>query len=635
MCGIVSVFDPAGGVAAPPLRAALAAMSHRGPDDRGVWSAPDGRAALGHVRLAVVDVPGNRQPILSEDGQVCLAVNGEFYGYEAVRRELEQRGHRFRTGGDSEIALHLYEELGPEFVHRLRGEFTLALWDRRRGRLLAARDRFGVKPFCYHVADKRVSLASVAKALFALGVPAAWDHDAFFQVAGMQYPLPEQTLFAGIKQLRPGHLLLADERGVETRPYWDLDYPPEGDAPPGDEAELARELRDRLDEAVRLRLRADAPVCFHLSGGLDSTSVVALAARHTPEPPVCFTVCFGTEGYDEWDQARQSAAHLGVALHLVDATPDAMMGCLSDAVYFSEGLAINGHLPAKFLLSRAMRAGSFKVVLSGEGADEVFAGYAHLRRDLALYESGGDAAASLERLKARNPDMAGIQLAEGEGLPLDAVRRRVGFVPSFLEAKATLGLRMRQVLNRDWLAAFADRDPFDLFLSQFDAARLARRHPVDQASYLWARSSLANYILRTLGDGTEMAHSVEGRLPFLDHELFAWARRLPVGMKIRGTTEKYVLREALRPLLPDAVYRREKHPFTAPPLSRDARCRELMRDAFRSAGFEALPFFDAAKVRELLEKVPEMPPREQTATDPVLMLALTAHLAAQRLRLAP
>lgn len=312
------------------------------------------------------------------------------------------------------------------------------------------------------------------------------------------------------------------------------------------------------------------------------------------------------------------------------------MGCLSDAVYFSEGLAINGHLPAKFLLSRAMRDAGFKVVLSGEGADEVFAGYAHLRRDLALRAagSGGNAAASLERLKSRNPDMAGIQLAEGEGLPLDAVQRRLGFVPSFLEAKATLGFRLRQVLNRDWLSAFADRDPFDVFLSQFDAAsQLARRHPVEQASYLWARSSLANYILRTLGDGTEMAHSIEGRLPFLDHELFAWARRLPMGMKIRGTTEKYLLREALRPLLPEAVYRREKHPFTAPPLSRDARCRELMRDVFGSAAFAALPFFDAAKVRDLLARVPDLPPREQTATDPVLMLALTADFAARRFRL--
>jgi len=634
MCGIVSVFDPAGGVTAPPLRSAMAAMCRRGPDDRGAWVAPDGRAALGHVRLAVVDVPGNLQPILSEDEQVCIAVNGEFYGYEATRRELEQHGHRFRTDGDSEIALHLYEEHGPDFVARLRGEFALVLWDRRCGRLLAARDRFGVKPLCYHVADNRLSLASEAKALFALGVPRAWDHDAFFQVAGMQYPLPEQTLFAGVKQLRPGHVLLADERGVRTRPYWDLDYPLEGDAAPGDEAGLARELRERLDEAVRLRLRAEVPVCFHLSGGLDSTSVVALAARHTPQPPVCFTVRFGAGGYDEWPHAEESASHLGVALHAVDATPGAMLGCLSDAVYFSEGLAINGHLPAKFLLSRTMRDAGFKVVLSGEGADEVFAGYAHLRRDLTLHEAGGDAAASLERLKSRNPDMAGIQLAEGEGLPLDAVRRRRGFVPSFLDAKATLGFRLRQVLDRDWLAAFAARDPIDVFLSRFDAAsQLARRHPVEQASYLWARSSLANYILRTLGDGTEMAHSVEGRLPFLDHELFAWARRLPVGMKIRGTTEKYLLREALRPLLPEAVYRREKHPFTAPPLSRDARCRDVMHDAFGSAAFAALPFFDAAKVRDLLASVPDLPPREQTATDPVLMLALTAYFAARRFRL--
>jgi asparagine synthase (glutamine-hydrolysing) len=626
MCGIVSVIDPAG-VEAASLRRAVAALRHRGPDGQGTWLARDRLGGLAHARLAVIDPRTGAQPILSEDGQVAVVVNGEFYGFEEIRRDLEARGHRFATGSDSEIALHLWEDQGVSCLDHLRGEFALVLWDGRSHTLFAARDRFGAKPLCYAPLGGGLALASEAKALFALGVKPAWDAEAFFQAASTQYLPPDRTLFAGVRQLRPGHYLLARpprsgraRLRVEIHPYWDLDHPLDGPAPAEADG-IATSLLPALDEAVRLRLRADVPVCFHLSGGLDSTAVVALAARHLGRPPVCFSVAFEATGYDEREHARAAAAQLGAELEVIPVTQDDLANHLADAVWFSEGLAINGHLTAKYLLARTIRLLGFKVVLSGEGADEVFGGYAHFRHDL------GEARPQADGM------MAGIHLPEGDGLPTGAIERALGWVPTFLRAKATLGARLRTVLAEDFVGAFHDRDPFEVFLGAFDVpGQLLGRHRLDQASYLWSRSALANYILRTLGDGTEMAHGIEGRLPFLDHHLFALARHIHPTFKIRGGMEKWVLRRALRDLLPDGVSARPKQPFTAPPLGRFGApmFQRLMHDVFGSSRNASLPFFDRARVLELLERFPRLPEAEQVASDPVLMLALSAGLAHER-----
>jgi asparagine synthase (glutamine-hydrolysing) len=633
MCGVVGVVSWHRPLEAETLRPALAALRRRGPDGDGAWLSADRRIALGHTRLSIIDLHTGAQPIASEDGQVVVSVNGEFYGFEDVRRDLERRGHRFRTRSDSEIAVHCYEEWGVGCLAHLRGEFALLLWDQRQRMLLAARDRFGVKPLCYAVRPGMVLLASEAKALFALGVEAAWDHSAFFHSVSLQYPPLEQTLFEGVAQLRPGHYLLAHDGRVTTHCYWDFHCPRvEEQRPESDAAELTAELAERLDEAVRLRLRADVPVCFHLSGGLDSSTIVGLAARCAAAPLHCFTVSFEAEDYDELAVAQETAQHVGAELHAIRVSQLDLVENLSDAVFCSEGLAINGHLPAKYLLSQAIRRAGFKVVLSGEGADETFAGYPHLRQDL-LAEGSEDA---LARLYAGNAIMAGIQLAHGPGLPLDAVERRLGFVPSFLRAKASMGLRFRTLLADAFLDRFRERDCFRLLLDGVDVeGQLLGRHRVDQSLYLWSKLALANYILRTLGDGVEMAHGLEGRLPFLDHHLFELTRQIPLGLKIHEGVEKHLLREAARPVLTDTVYRRRKHSFTAPPLCRfsNPATRDFVEDHLRGRAFADLPFFDQAKVLALLDRLPTMSPSDQSAFDPVLMTALTASLLQERLHL--
>jgi asparagine synthase (glutamine-hydrolysing) len=641
MCGVFAAF-----CAGPPLDparayASLASLRHRGPDGEGVWRSPSGAVTLGHVRLAIVDPDSGHQPLLSEDGCVVAAVNGELYDEARLRRDLEARGHRFRSRSDSELLVHLYEEHDLACLEHLRGEFAFVLWDERRRRLFAARDRFGVKPLCWARLGGDLYLASEAKALFAAGVPAAWDHLSFLHAASHQYLPPDRTLFAGVSQLAPGNFLIAANGNVEIRRYWDLDLPTETDddgAPaPGD---AAADIRIRLDEAVRLRLRGDVPVACHLSGGVDSGLVAALAARHAPTPPPCFAIAFDEPAYDEQHLAAETARHIGSELHIVRVTQDALLEALPQAVVHGEGIAINGQLVAKYLLAGTIRDAGYKVVLSGEGADEVFLGYAHLRRDLFLAQArAGDpgGTARLARLEATNHVSAGVMLPVGAPPPLSAVRDALGVVPTFLEAKAATGRKILDLLRDDYLRSTSDVDPFAALMASVDVAgQLRGRHPVMQASYLWTRLALAGYILRTLGDGTEMAHSLEGRLPFVDDRVFAAARALPISLKIRGELEKHVLREAARPMLPEGTRFRPKHPLLAPPITRfpGARSAALIAELLGSAAFRAQPFFDPRRVRKLVDGLPLLDDRACRALEPIVMTALCTAVLQDRFRLA-
>ena len=629
MCGILVDYYPTGQVDGALLRRGLETLRSRGPDGDGVWVLANGTVGLAHTRLAVLDLAGSPQPIASEDGQVVAVVNGEFYDDETLRRDLIRKGHCFRTGGDSELAVHLYEEYDLDFVVHLRGEFALVLWDGRRQQLVAARDHFGIKPLCYHVSDGRVRLASQAKGLFALGVVPAWDADAFASVSAMQYLPPERTLFANVRQLRPAHLLIASARGVQTASYWEPDIPPEAEKYPSQEASaLAERLRTELAEAVRLRLRADVPVAFHLSGGIDSATIVALATQQLGRPATCFTVGFDTPGYDETARARETADFLRADWRCLHLGQHSLAAHLSDAVWAAEGLSINGHLPAKSLLARHIRESGFKVVLSGEGADEILGGYAHFRVDLQASSLDGTTTPFVG-----DSMLTGMHLPEGDALPLDGVRSRLGFVPTFLHAKATLGRRMHTLLCPEYRHFVAGRDRLVEFIDTFDvASQLRGRHRVDQAAFLWMRSALANSILLTLGDGTEMAHGLEGRLPFLDHQLFAFTRRVPTFLKIRDGQEKWLLRQAMSGQLPESLLQRPKQPFTAPPLSLHGsrEGRMLLHDTLSSATVRDCSFFDTSAVAALLERLPHLDDRERVAWDPVLMLVVTAIMAQER-----
>lgn len=310
MCGIVAMYSSRGTVARADLERATRRLTQRGPDGQRQWIAPHGRVGLGHARLSIIDLRTGDQPIANEDGRLHIVVNGEFYDYERIQRELERRGHRLTTRSDSEIALHLYEDYGAACLRQLRGEFAFAVWDEANQTLFAARDRFGIKPLFYATHAGTLYVASEVKALFAAGVPARWNQQVRF--GSMAGGHPTETLFEGISQVPAGHYLVATAGYLHLHRYWDFNYPDaSAPMPSRDDREYAERLRDVLDDAVRLRLRADVPVGCYLSGGLDSCAVLGLAAKHHSEPIRAFTLTFDRADYDEGPIAKEMAARTG------------------------------------------------------------------------------------------------------------------------------------------------------------------------------------------------------------------------------------------------------------------------------------------------------------------------------------
>lgn len=625
MCGIFSLVNRSRLIRPHDLASGLAALGHRGPDGTGMWISTDGHIALGHTRLSIVDLAGGAQPLHCADDKVHLIINGEIYGYRALRRSLEQKGCVFKTNSDSEVALHLYRVHGLDFIHHLRGEFALVLVDETQQRIVAARDRFGIKPLCYtQTSDGQMCIASEAKAIFAAGAARpAWDLQALHAALSLQYTPVDRTVFQGVAQLPPGHMLVWQEGAVNLSKYWDIRLSPDKDEDTY-EAEWRESFFSTLSKAVHMRLEADVSVCAHLSGGIDSASIAVIATQHRQAPIDCFTVRFDAiEGYDEYPIAKEMAAHIEARLHTVDVTGDSIADNLSDAVYFSEGVSINSHLVGKYLLNRAIAAAGFKVALSGEGADELLAGYPHLREDMLDAQEGSDAGVR-QALYAGNARLAGVFLAEGEMLDTKGMTKHIGFTPSFLRAKASLGLRLHALMDDDYVQAMQGSDPY-ADMAAHHAPEITGLSRVDAASHLWIKSALANYILRTLGDGCEMPHAVEGRVPFLDHNLFELCRRMPLHMKIRGMREKHILREAMRPYLTDTLYNRQKHPFIAPPAARmlTPRLRDYIADTLASDAFARLPFFDRRKVATWYQSYEKASDRVAVTQEPVLMTLLT------------
>lgn len=625
MCGIVAAVSKDGGVRADAVRQAVERLRHRGPDARHVWVSPDGRAALGHARLSIIDLTTGDQPIANEDGRVRIIANGELYDFERIRAGLERDGHVFRTKSDTEIAVHLYEDLGTRAVHTLRGEFALAIWDARDGQLFAARDRFGIKPLYYTTHHNTFYLASEVKALAALGVPLRWDRDSLYDIHFVAHP-PDRSLFAGIYQLPPGCCLLTDGEQVRVMPYWDWDYPRADQAAPNVEPrEWVERIRSRFEEAVRLRLRADVPVACYLSGGIDSCAVLGVASQLSPQPIRAFTLSFDHAEYDEVAIAEEQATRSGAEFCRIDVRSDDLADHFPAAIYHSERPFVNAHAVAKFMLSRAVRDAGIKVVLTGEGSDEIFAGYPHFRRDQVLYGTNGhrpeDKARLLAELEAANVSSAGTLLPQGSTM-LDSVKRILGFVPSHLESWAQIGHGLLRLTSDEFVASFSGRDTHRILLNCLDVERqLAGRDAVNQSLYVWDKTMLPNYVLSNLGDRMEMAHSVEGRLPFLDHHVVEEAARMPVSMKIHGMTEKYVLREAARPVLIDTVYARQKHPFMSPPatLQTEGKLYTFLQDTLRSDVLDGPGIYDRAKVTAFLDAVPSMDRAGRGRADAALM----------------
>ena len=631
MCGIVAFFSRRGPISQSALQRSTQALYHRGPDGQRHWTSPDKRVALGHARLSIIDLTTGDQPIASEDGLLHIVVNGELYGYEAIQHELEQAGHHLRTRSDSEIALHLYEDVGTQCLHRLRGEFAFVLWDGRNRTMFAARDRFGIKPLFYAFHNDTLYFASEVKALFAAGVPARWDAETIYHAAEMGQH-QTRTLYDGVFQVPPGHYVMATDHSFQMNQYWDFNYPKANNtSTQRTDAEYRDELRHVLEEAVRLRLRADVPVGCYLSGGLDSCAVLSLAAKHHADPIRAFTLTFDRAEYDEEKEAKEMAALVGAEFCPIPIHQDDLADNFAAAILQSESFCLNAHGVAKYLLSRAVRNAGYKVVLTGEGSDEILAGYPHFRRDMLLYNREGQDPAAVAKLmsdlEAANPVSRGMLMPYGDAKPLENLKQQLGFIPSWIETFSARSAKMQELLAPDFVAKFGQMQSYHALLNGIDIrGQLAGRDAVHQSLYLWSKTALPNYILTTLGDRMEMGHSVEGRVPFLDHHVVETICSQPVSQKIRGTTEKYVLREAVRDVITDTVYRRQKHPFLSPPatLNPKEKLSVLVNDTLRGSTMASLPFFDQSKVISLLDNLHAMDEGANVAADSVLMLMMSA-----------
>ena len=591
MCGIAAVVGEAGSNTEVRARNAIGALRHRGPDESGVWSSPSGKASLAHARLSTVDFKNGRQPIANEDNSVVAVVNGEFYETSAIRQSLERLGHRFRSRSDSEILVHLYEECGPACLQQLRGKFAFADWDERKQLLFVARDRFGAKPLYYCERDGQLTIASEVKGLQCAGVNLEWDEQGFYEQFAFQSCLRGRTLYKDIRELQAGHYLLRTDNSSKVTRYWDINYEFPGDQEIQSDDWYAEQLLEALDKAVECRLHADVPVACYLSGGIDSNSILSLMSRHVAVGELtAFCVSFDTPELDEYDVAARSAARVGARLIRVPVSSSTMAHDFTKTVWHCENFIGNGNSVAKYSLSRAVRDAGYRVVLSGEGADELFAGYPNLVADCLRGLDDSERERLQNKLGVTSERLEQMMYPTGR-VASQVVRDALSYSPIWLEVRHRLMKQFSSVLPGVFGALEMDTRLMD---SLDVAGQMTGRSPLNQSCYLQAKTCFGGVTLSSLGDRVEMAHSIESRLPFLDQRVVDIARRAPDCMKVRDGAEKYVLRKAMRAVVSPEICGRRKHPITAPPAlwNPASAFGTMLQDTLRSRYLEAIPFVD-------------------------------------------
>ena len=616
MCGIAGYYRLP--VAPNERRGLLArmvgAIAHRGPDGDGFYVADD--VGLAHARLSIIDVDGGRQPMCNEDGTVWITFNGEIFNYLELRAELIARGHTFKTSSDTEVIVHLYEEHGPDCVTQLNGDFAFAIWDARQQRLVMARDRAGVRPLYYALRDGGIAFASEIKALFEVpGISAAADPIALDQMFTFWFPLAPRTQFKDIAELPPAHLLVANAHGVSTRQYWRFEYPDAADDRPvtaPEEARLTGEVRALLLDAVRIRLRADVPIGAYLSGGLDSSITTAAIRSFVPDQLRSFSVAFENAEFDESEFQREMVDALDLK-HSTTLCRDADIAAVLPQLITHTERPIMRTAPAPMLmLSRLVRDNGFKVVMTGEGADEVFAGYdvfkeAKVRRFCAAQPASKRRPLLLKKLYPYMPRLQGQSqryleafFGAGGAAVDDPLYSHLPRFRSTAGAKAFFSRELREEIgDYDAVADLRDRLP----------AEFARWHPLSQSQYLESAYLLPGYILSSQGDRVGMAHAVEGRFPFLDHRLIELAARIPPRLKLKGLVEKHILRQSMRHLLPGSIATRPKQPYRAPESRAFLRSgtAAAVLDHMSPANIAAAGYFDAEFVDRLVQKCARLP----------------------------
>jgi asparagine synthase (glutamine-hydrolysing) len=574
------------------------ALVHRGPDSEGIkMFASDGLAvALGHRRLSIIDLAGGKQPMSNEDASVWITYNGEIYNHRDLRRHLEAQGHRYKTSSDTETIVHAFEEWGPDCVNHLRGMFAFVIWDARKRQLFAARDRLGVKPFYYASTGETLICASEIKAILASGwhtakmnASALPEHVTFGYIAG------EATLFSGVQKLLPGHWLTWQDGVTNTHQYWNVPLPSDSDSVKSEES-LIDEFTSLFDESVRMRLMSDVPLGVFLSGGLDSSAIAATMARQMSEPLKTFSVGFESSYYSEFDFAREVATHIGADHHEVVMRPKDLLASIPKLIWHEDEPIRNASSIALYEVARLARE-HVKVVLTGEGSDELFAGYSRYWATLFNQRWG----LWYERLVPRIVrDQCVRRTLWQWPLPM-SMKRKIShtFLYHSLRPEEIVFDNFHAIFPRsiheqlftfDFYQNVCDVDPYQ------ESVRLYRQRParnkLDRLLYTDQKTYLVELLMKQ--DAMTMAASIESRVPFLDHELVEFAARVPHRMKLHREGEKFILKKSMEQRIPESILRRKKMGFPVP-------LTEWLSEGFGDV-FHSILLSDQAKDRNVFNQ---------------------------------
>lgn len=610
LCGIAGVLNLTAGsdISRAELERMIGTLKHRGPDGFGFYS--DERVGLAHARLSIIDLATGDQPISNEDGSVWTVFNGEIFNYVELRAELEKAGHVFRTHSDTETIVHAYEQYGDDFVQHLNGQFAIALWDVKRRRLLLIRDRAGIRPLYLQRDGDRVLFGSEVKSILAVSrQPKRMDLQGLSQVFTFWAAVGERTVFEGVRSLPPGHMLCIEGNRETLKQYWSWDYPASADHSRLSFDEAAEALRALLQDAVRLQLRADVPVGAYLSGGLDSSVIVSMVKQHSDVPLRTFSVCFDDAEFDESEYQQAMVRHLGTEHTSVRCKHSDIAGAFARLIEHAETPIVRTGPVPLMILSDHVRKSGFKVVLTGEGADEVFGGYdlfkeAQIKRFWARQPASKWRPQLLTKLYPylrHSPVGSGAyaQSFFGQGLA------DVGS-PFYAHAQRwSTTRRLLNFLSPDAKAELARVRGPEEALAELLPPNMGSWAGLSRDQFVEVQTLLYGYLLSSQGDRVAMANSVEGRVPFLDHRVIEFANALPPRYKLRGLREKAVLRKAVSDLLPPAILNRVKQPYRAPDnqsFFREGQASDLVQQVLAPERIRAAGYFDTTLVGRLVDK---------------------------------
>jgi asparagine synthase (glutamine-hydrolysing) len=621
MCGIVGVANlfEAQPVPEDLLLRMLASIGHRGPDGFGIYQ--HDWVGMGSARLSIIDLSGGDQPIGNEDDSTWVVFNGEIFNYVELRPELERRGHHFRTKSDTEVIVHMYEDLGPDCLNQFNGQFAIALWDERKQSLLLARDRIGIRPLFYALVGNQLVFGSEIKALLQHpGLKAEIDPSALRETFTYWSPQQPRSIFKGIHELPPGHFLLLQDGKFSIQAFWNLDFKPEQPARPA--KQYLEELENLLIDATRIRLRADVPVGAYLSGGLDSSLTTALIRAYTPNRLDTFSISFSDPVFDESKYQKEMAEYLGTDHHIVHCDYESIGLALPDVIWHTETPILRTAPIPLFLLSGLVRENKFKVVMTGEGADEFLAGYDIFKemKVRRFWAKDPDSELRSRLLFKLYPD---INRMTSSGAFL------VGFFKrGLMETASPYYSHLTRWTNtsRTWRFLAQDSDGAGVTPALTLPKDFASWPALSQAQFIEISTFLSPYLLSSQGDRMAMAHSVEGRYPFLDYRVMEFCGRLPAEMKMPVLTEKWILKQLGRKYLPDQIWQRLKRPYRAP-IHRSffsPKPLDYVEELLSEKAIETAGLFDPRAVQMLAQKA-----RTSSAMSEVEDMALVGILSAQ------